>query len=211
MWFQLFTLHVFVNYVIVFWIGMCKSVLCFLWRQDKTNDYMRHELHITGILDKIDEYRRNWLSTLAKNAAKPNPFEIILLQTTRKENNWKTKETLERAVVTLETERIKGSNPWCLWWWWWWWFWIVLFCFCKAWPPLPEPRPEENLPDPRSNHKFARNVVWTFEDIQMLIGTDMPIFGGTTHPCISLRLRYVSVSNSTVFFVPSGNCWSPCL
>jgi len=90
---------------------MCKSVLCFLWRQDKTNDYMRHELHITGILDKIDEYRRNWLSTLAKNAAKPNPFEIILLQTTRKENNWKTKETLERAVVTLETERIKGSNP----------------------------------------------------------------------------------------------------
>ncbi|XP_069671466.1 erythroid differentiation-related factor 1 [Periplaneta americana] len=60
------------------------------------------------------------------------------------------------------------------------------------WPPLPEPRPEENLPDPTSNHKFARNVVWTFEDIQMLIGTDMPIFGGSTHPCISLRLRDMS-------------------
>ena len=43
------------------------------------------------------------VSTLAKNATKPNPFEIILLQTTRKENNWKTEET-ERAVVTLETE-----------------------------------------------------------------------------------------------------------
>ena len=42
---------------------------------------------------------------------KPNPFEIILLQITRKENNWKTEETLERAVVTLETERIKGSSP----------------------------------------------------------------------------------------------------
>jgi len=50
-------------------------------------------------------------STLAKNAIKPNPFEIIPLQTTRKENNWKTEEALERAVVTLETERIKGSNP----------------------------------------------------------------------------------------------------
>jgi hypothetical protein len=49
--------------------------------------------------------------TLAKNATKPNPFEIISLQTTRKENNWKTRETLARAVVTLETERIKGSNP----------------------------------------------------------------------------------------------------
>jgi hypothetical protein len=48
------------------------------------------------------------VSTLAKNATKPNPFEIILLQT-RKENNWKTEET-ERTVVTLEMERIKGSN-----------------------------------------------------------------------------------------------------
>jgi len=49
--------------------------------------------------------------TLAKNATKLNPFEIISLQTTRKENNWKTEETLARAVVTVETERIKGSNP----------------------------------------------------------------------------------------------------
>jgi hypothetical protein len=49
--------------------------------------------------------------TLAKNATKPNPFEIISLQTTRKENNWKTEETLARAVVTLVTERIKWSNP----------------------------------------------------------------------------------------------------
>jgi hypothetical protein len=49
--------------------------------------------------------------TLARNATKPNPFEIISLQTTRKENNWKTEETLERAVITLETEQIKGSNP----------------------------------------------------------------------------------------------------
>jgi len=33
--------------------------------------------------------------------------EIIPLQTTRKENNWKTEETLARTVVTLETKRIK--------------------------------------------------------------------------------------------------------
>jgi len=30
----------------------------------KANDYIRHELRITGILDKLDEYRRNWLSHL---------------------------------------------------------------------------------------------------------------------------------------------------
>ena len=45
--------------------------------------------------------------TLAKNASKPDPVEIISLQTTRKENNWKTEETLARTVVTLEMERIK--------------------------------------------------------------------------------------------------------
>jgi hypothetical protein len=50
-------------------------------------------------------------STLAKNATKPNPFKIIPLQTIRKENNWETTETLAGAFVTLETERIKGSNP----------------------------------------------------------------------------------------------------
>ena len=49
--------------------------------------------------------------TLAKNDTKPNPFEIIPLQTTRKENNWKTEEALARTAVTVETERIKGSNP----------------------------------------------------------------------------------------------------
>jgi len=32
----------------------------------KTNDYIRHELRITGILDKTDEYRRKWLSHLQR-------------------------------------------------------------------------------------------------------------------------------------------------
>jgi hypothetical protein len=44
------------------------------------------------------------------NATKPNPFKIILLQPTRKENNWETEETMERATVTLETERAKWPN-----------------------------------------------------------------------------------------------------
>uniref|UniRef100_A0A1Q3F018 Erythroid differentiation-related factor 1 n=1 Tax=Culex tarsalis TaxID=7177 RepID=A0A1Q3F018_CULTA len=59
-----------------------------------------------------------------------------------------------------------------------------------AGPVLPEPDEEENSPDPhQTGHVFNRNVVWTFEDIRMLIGTDMPIFGGANRPCISLRLR----------------------
>jgi hypothetical protein len=49
--------------------------------------------------------------TLAKYATKPNHLEIVPLQTTRKEKNWKTEETLARAAVTVETEQIEGSNP----------------------------------------------------------------------------------------------------
>jgi hypothetical protein len=49
--------------------------------------------------------------TPAKNATTPNPFKIIQLQSTRKENSWETEETLARAAVTLETERVKWPNP----------------------------------------------------------------------------------------------------
>jgi hypothetical protein len=65
-----------------------------------------------------DRWIQNELAfTPAKNPTKPNPFKIVLLQSTRKENNWETKETLARAAVTLEMERAKWPNPWCLWWW----------------------------------------------------------------------------------------------
>jgi hypothetical protein len=75
-------------------------------------------------------------STLAKKATKPNPFKIIPPPSTRKENNWKTQETLAGAVVTLETERIKGSNSWCLWWWWWWYYNILfLWDHCRICGP----------------------------------------------------------------------------
>jgi hypothetical protein len=77
----------------------------------KANDSIRRELQSKRILDKIDEYRWNWLLHLTKNATKPNPFKIKPLQATRKGNNWKTEETFEGAVVTVETERIKGSSP----------------------------------------------------------------------------------------------------
>ena len=54
-------------------------------------------------------------------------------------------------------------------------------------PPLPDPAPEKS---PNfSSEKFARNLLWNFEDIRMLIGSNMPIFGDREHPCVSLRLR----------------------
>jgi len=94
-----------------------------LWPQNKW-------LHTPRTANYMHTRQDGWIqtelaSTLAKNSTKSNPFEIIPLQTTRKENNLKTEETLERVAVTVETERIKWSDPWCLWWWWWWWWWRV--------------------------------------------------------------------------------------
>ncbi|KAM9808634.1 erythroid differentiation-related factor 1 [Syngnathus typhle] len=36
---------------------------------------------------------------------------------------------------------------------------------------------------------FVRNIMWTFEDIHMLVGSNMPIFGGGRYPAVSLKLR----------------------
>jgi hypothetical protein len=48
--------------------------------------------------------------TPAKNVTQPNPFKIIPLQSTRKEKNRETEETLARTAVTLEKEQAKWPN-----------------------------------------------------------------------------------------------------
>lgn len=48
---------------------------------------------------------------------------------------------------------------------------------------------------------FVRNILWTFEDIHMLVGSNMPIFGGGRYPAVSLRLRWVR--SSQMFFIPA--------
>ena len=41
----------------------------------KTNDYILRELQITGILDKIDEYRRNWFQHLQRTPQNRTPLK----------------------------------------------------------------------------------------------------------------------------------------
>ena len=71
------------------------------------NDFIRHELKITGTLDRIDKYRLNWHLHLQRMPQNLIPFKSYHYRPQGKENNWKTEETLARTVVTLETERIK--------------------------------------------------------------------------------------------------------
>ncbi|RDD38599.1 Erythroid differentiation-related factor 1 [Trichoplax sp. H2] len=39
----------------------------------------------------------------------------------------------------------------------------------------------------KSSAAFQQNVIWKFENIKMLVGSNMPIFGRGTHPAVSLR------------------------
>ena len=55
-------------------------------------------------------------------------------------------------------------------------------------PQLPDPSLDQ-VPNFMNTEKFVRNYLWTFEDIRMMIGSNMPIFGDQDHPCVSLRLR----------------------
>jgi len=41
----------------------------------KTNDYIHRELRITGILDQLDEYRRNWFSHLQRMSQNRIPLK----------------------------------------------------------------------------------------------------------------------------------------
>jgi len=41
----------------------------------KTNDYIRRELRITGVLEQVDEYGRNWLSHLQRMSQNRIPLK----------------------------------------------------------------------------------------------------------------------------------------
>ncbi|XP_036907064.1 erythroid differentiation-related factor 1 isoform X5 [Sturnira hondurensis] len=60
--------------------------------------------------------------------------------------------------------------------------------------PAPFDMPASVSEDPSASSQglkndFVRNILWTFEDIHMLVGSNMPIFGGGRYPAVSLRLR----------------------
>ncbi|KFZ58429.1 Erythroid differentiation-related factor 1, partial [Podiceps cristatus] len=60
--------------------------------------------------------------------------------------------------------------------------------------PAPFEMPSSLSEDPGVSNQglkndFVRNILWTFEDIHMLVGSNMPIFGGGRYPAVSLRLR----------------------
>ncbi len=70
-------------------------------------------------------------------------------------------------------------------------------------------------PEEETNRKnltsspLQRTVNWTFENMKMLIGSDLPIFGDDKHPAVSLRLRYSDNDRSIVLFLVTRDMDKP--
>ena len=56
-------------------MNLLKPLAAYTLYDHKTKDYIRRELRITGILDKIDEYRRKWLSHLQRTPQNRIPLK----------------------------------------------------------------------------------------------------------------------------------------
>ena len=77
----------------------------------KTNDYIPCELRITGILDKLDGYRRSCLSHLHRMPQNQIPLKSYDYSPQGRRIIGRPKQALGRAALTLETERVKRSSP----------------------------------------------------------------------------------------------------
>ena len=73
----------------------------------KTNDYICRELRITGILDKIDEYRRNWLQHLQRMPQNRIPLKPYHYRPQGRRTIGRPKKCWREQLLTVETERIK--------------------------------------------------------------------------------------------------------
>ena len=97
------------------------------WIDYKSNTQITKELKITQILDKLLEYKRNWIQHVNRMPHNRLPRLMKTLFTNWQKESWKT---FEETSGYMRPERV---NKWpnCMtdiwrWWWWWWWMWKQL-------------------------------------------------------------------------------------
>jgi hypothetical protein len=64
-----------------------------------------------GRTKTLGVFEKRVLRRLPEHMGGESNRKLETAKSTRKENGWETEETLERAAVTLETERAKRPNP----------------------------------------------------------------------------------------------------
>jgi len=78
----------------------------YTWTDDKTNAETANEIHITPILDRMQEYRRNWLQHTNRMPHNRLPRILQKLQTNTQK---KPRETIKETSRSVRPEQV---NKW---------------------------------------------------------------------------------------------------
>ena len=95
----------------------------YTWTDYKTNTKIAKELNITPVLDKMQDYGKNWIKNVKGMLRKRLPRIIEKLQTK------KTQGIMGDLQETSGNVRPEWATKWphsviARWWWWWrWWWW----------------------------------------------------------------------------------------
>ncbi|CAG9569172.1 unnamed protein product [Danaus chrysippus] len=156
-----------------------KNLLKLPYQPNGTVSMMVHRVENTLLLDDFDVYE--YLMKSEWSWLKDFFYENVLKTMSEKERMSLTSSSSTSALQlthkflshSVVAPPLPASQP------------CQPICLPGPFLPEPETRPEE----PAKEQSFNRNVLWTFEDIHMLIGSNLPIFGDKDRPCVSLRLR----------------------
>ena len=99
----------------------------YIWTDYKTNAQIAKELKITPILDKLLEYKRNWIQHVNRKPRNRLPRVMKRNSSTGRRNHGRP---LKETSWYVRRERV---NKWPnsmkdIWWWWWWWWWRSVIC-----------------------------------------------------------------------------------
>jgi hypothetical protein len=83
---------------------LLRSLAGHTFNDHKTNDSIRRELQTKCILDKIDEYRKNWLLHLQRMPQNRIPSKSYCYRPQGNRTDWEIEGTLEKAAVTVLTD-----------------------------------------------------------------------------------------------------------
>ena len=96
----------------------------YTWTHFKTNAQITKELKITQILDRLLEYKRNWIQHVNRMPRNRLPRVMKHYSPTGRRNHGRP---LKRLLGTWDRNwSTNGPTPWHIWWWWWWWWCALL-------------------------------------------------------------------------------------
>lgn len=153
-----------------------KNLLKLPYSPKSTISMMVHRIENTLLIDDFDLYKFllqqanddwKWLRTFIIENLSPKDRSLLLKNYCSKENFEQKKllsKFLYHSLLTNDLSNDDATNG------------IdpersTILRELHSGPLLPEPSIDENVPE-NGDHIFNRNVVWTFEDIRMLIGKE---------------------------------------